>query len=461
MANLAARVREWLRRLPAYRRWRESRPRRWLGMGLGLLRNFLQKYRLSLQIPLILVYRLALDVLYRKVIVPEFAYSGFTVNFHPLFYACTLMALLAFSPAVARLQEEGTPSANIVTFISYVYFIPLTSYCGCNWQGMFFFLTGLAYWAILLALQLSIPVLAFRPLGGRSSRWLYLLLTALVSGLVMYVSGRYAGFRLTFDVLNVYDIRSEAAGYDLPHLVDYGISMAGNVLTVLLVYWLTRRKYVICAALLAVYMFFFSIAAHKTLFFFLVVVVAGYFLFRPWMRQWLPALTTAAAAAGVLEHRLLHTFYLAGVFIRREMYLPVSLSENYMAYFQDNPLMLFRDNILRRFSFPSVYSARVENIIGGVNGNVETYANNGLLGDLFANLPPLLGLALMPLILVLCFRLLDATARSVPEKIALPICVYFAVTFTNSPWSVVLLSHGFLITCLLLYIFPKEEGLSQ
>lgn len=456
MSSIAAWGREWLHRRPAYRRWQASSVRRWLQRAWECC----QKHRFALLIPLILVYRLTLDLLYMTMISPLFAYSGFLMNLHPLFYSCTLLALLVFSPAVIQLQEKGTPSANIVTFLNYIYFIPLTSYCGCNWSGMNFFLTGLTYWGVLLLLELHLPVLCIKPFSTSHSRRIYLMLTVLAVAVVMYVSGRYAGFRLTFDIINVYGIRAEAAAYSLPRLISYALSMATNVLTVLLIYWLLRRKYAVCAALMVVYMFLFSIGGHKSIFFFLLVVLAAYFLFRPWMRQWLPALASAAALAALLEYCVIHSFYLVNLFFRRVMYVPVNLSKRYMDFFQENPLSLFRNGILRHFSFSNNYSASLAPLLGEANGWFNN-ANNGLLGDMFANMPTLLGLFIMPLVLVICFRLLDAAANHLPEKLVISICVYFAVSFSNTSWSTVLLSGGFLITCLLLYIFPKEEELSQ
>ena len=90
-------------------------------------------------------------------------------------------------------------------------------------------------------------------------------------------------------------------------------------------------------------------------------------------------------------------------------------------------------------------------------GEAPTHANNGLLGDLFVNLPTSLGLILMPLLLVLCFRLLDMVSHGLPQKILISFCVYYAVSFINTSWSIVLLSHGFLFSCALLYVFPRKE----
>lgn len=39
----------------------------------------------------------------------------------------------------------------------------------------------------------------------------------------------------------------------------------------------------------------------------------------------------------------------------------------------------------------------------------------------------------MPLILVILFRLLDAAARDIPQKIYIGLCVFFAMSFCNGP----------------------------
>lgn len=453
---ISVRFMDWFQASPTYQQWLRSPAHRIVDNILA----FCQRNWFSLQILLIMIYRLTLDLLYSCAISPLYAYSGFLMNFHPLPYACTLLALLVFAPFIAQLQEKNIPSANVVTSLNYIYFIPLTSYCGCDWKGFPFFLTALVYWAILLMLQFHIPVLILKSINPKGSRCLYSLFTLFCILLVMYISGRYTGFRFTLNIIDVYGIREEAASYNLPGLISYALSMAGNILAVLLAYWLVRRKYLICGILVFVYLFLFSIAGHKSLFFFLLIVLTCYFLFRPWMRRWLPAFASLATILGVLEYRLAHSYLLAGVIFRRCMYVPVKLSEDYMTYFRDNPVTLFRNGILRHFFSNDVYSGNVANIIGAVNGDPNVFANNGLLGDLSSNLPVLLGLMLMPLILIICFRMLDATAKNLPEKLVISSCIYFAMSFSNSSWSTTLLSHGFLITCLLLYIFPKEEVLS-
>ncbi len=411
-----------------------------------------------LQFFFIVSYRLALDVLYLTVISPQFNYMGFTTRLLPLYYFCTLLAVFVFSPFILRLQEDSSPSSSIVAFLCYIYFIPLTSYCGCKGASLSFFLIALVYWTFLLFFQFQFPFFRLTPPATQYTRRLYTILTAFSCIFVMFISGRYTRFRFTLNFIDVYGIRAEAGSYQMPGIFTYLLSMMGVALAILLLYWLRRKKWGVVALLIIVYLFMFSIAAHKSLFFFLLILLAAYYLYRPWMMRFLPALLTLAAIAALMERKITHTFYLATLFFRRLMFVPVNLGEVYMTFFQENPLNLFREGIMGKIvPVAPTYSVSLAKIIGESLGWMTTYCNNGLLGDMFANLPPLLGMILLPLILIICFRLLDAVSLKLPQKFLIPICIYFSVCFSNSSWSTVLLSHGFLITCLLLYFFPRKE----
>lgn len=408
---------------------------------------------------LVLLYRLALDVIYVQGIAPLFGYMGFTSNLMLVPYLISWAAMLAFAPFVAAMNGKKTPSDLLLCCINYIYFIPMTSYFGCKGAvSAAFFAIGLVFWVVLLAYQRWIPRVALKPLAQwHSQRWMTIS-TVAACLFVMYVSGRYTGFRLTFNFLDVYGIRTEAAGYAMSGIESYLLGLMPILLALMLLYWLGEKRYLVALGICVVYLFLFSISAHKSTFFFLLIALACHFLYRPWMYRWLPGWLTAGVAAAILERKIIGSFHLLSLFFRRVMYVPVSLSELYFRYFQENPLNLYREGIMGKFSFNPIYSTSIVRVIGEFGGNPQTNANNGLLGDLFANLPVVLGLLLLPLILVICLRLLDAAARHVPEKLAIPLCVYFAVSLSNSVWSTVMLTHGFLAACVLLYLFPGKEA---
>ena len=419
--------------------------------------NYLQTHWFGSQIAMILLYRLALDIQYILVLSPVYGYSGFVMDLSLVLYLCSWLVVIGFSPFLAQLNNQKTPSSVLLTMISYLYFLPLTSYVGFKDVEWRFFSAAVLYWFILLLLQHHIPVLSLKSTRITAINNLAILITLFSCGLVMYVSGRYTGFRFVLDLSNVYEIRAEAAAYDLPSILSYALSILPVILSILLVYWLQRKRYLYVAGLIVVYLFLFSIAAHKSIFFFLFLLLAGYFFCGNWVLRWLPGLLTGGMLLSVLERLLLGTFNITGYFVRRMLYVPVNLSYRYYSFFQENPVDLFRMGIMNKLLCDPLYTIGVPRVIGEASGNPQTNANAGLLGDMFSNLPILVGVLLMPLILIICFRLLDLTASKVRINILIPLCVWFTSVFSNVIWSTALLTHGFLIACLLLYFFPKEE----
>ena len=408
---------------------------------------------------LIVVYRLSLDFIYLTLLSKHYEYAGFTVNLIPLNYISSLLALVLLTPMIAHINLNQQPSSMMITTLNYLYFIPLTSYCGCKGSDAWLLVCTLVYWVILMIIQIKLPVLRMNRCPLKHIEILYTLLTICSVIFVMYVSGRYADFRFTLNFLDVYDIRAEAASYQMPRIFDYLLSFMTVILTMLLLYWLQKKKYLVVVLLTIVYLFHFSISAQKSTFFFLFLSIGGYFLYRTWMMQWVSAFMIAGVAVSWLMAAPVPqsgTLIPMSLFVRRMQFLPAQITENFGEFFQSNPLNLLRDGIMRWFGFPNNYSTDVPHIIGEFRGHPLENANSGLLGDMFANLPVVLGVLLMPLLLILCFRLLDMTTKGISAKITASISIYFALSFLSGVWSTVLLSGGFLLVCFLLYIFPSN-----
>lgn len=436
---------------------RETRP------AQAVLRFFAlcERHSFLTQCLLVILLRLSLDVLYVTVLSPVYAYSGFLVSIDPLFYLCTWLALLAFMPVHVRLSQDRTPSALVVAFLDYLFFIPLTSYCGCSGSDIRFFLIAMVYWAALLFFQLRLPVLTLKRPHLHISQPLMAVVSVFSCVFILYISGRYTGFRFTLNFIDVYGTRAEAAAYDIPTLFSYILSSMTIVLSSLLLYWMERKKWAVVAALCVLYLIRYSIDTQKSVFFLLVLILLCRFFYREWMLRCAGGILTAFCVVSLLERKILGSYWLLSLFIHRMLYLPVKICQQYGEFFRNNPQNLFREGIMGKFSFDAIYSTRIPRIIGEFRGLPAENDNSGLLGDLFANFPILPGVFLLPLVLIICFRLLDMTAASLRTRIVLPVCFYYACGFLSGSWSTVVLSSGFLIACFLFYFYPNEEGLSH
>lgn len=406
-------------------------------------------------------YKLSLDILYLWIISPNYSYSYsdfFTwVLLFP--YLCSVLAVLVFAPFLARLGEERNPSSIIVCLFSYMYFIPLCSYYGCKGTVKpSFFLIALCYWALLFVWQFRIPALRLKPKKRfRNDEVPFLILTIFSCTFTMFISWKYTGFRLSLDLLGVYSLRSEAVNYQMSAMTSYFIHWMPAILSVFLMYWLNRKKFIMSALIAVVFLFLFSIAGNKSIFFLLILVVGIFLCYRKWMFPAISWLFVGLNIVELVEYLVNRSSWILTFITRRMMFVPVTHSEAFFRAFQIYPVDYFRDGIMGKFSFDSIYMQTIPRFVADWIGEYEMNANNGLLGDMFANLPVSMGLVLMPIIIVLCLRIIDMTTRELPDKVILPVAVYFAVSFINSSWSTVLLTHGFLVVCLLLYFYPREK----
>lgn len=420
-------------------------------------RNKLTTNSFLVQLALTLLYRICLDVIYILFLSPIYGYAGFTTNITPLYYLSTWVALLPFLPFIVELNNRRTPSSMLVTVLHYLFFLPFTCYCGCYSATPAFFFIGLVYWGFLLFFQFHIPAFTLRKPHVKHIRLIMMALTIGTCLIVMYVSGRYTGFRFTLNFLDVYGIRAEASTYDIPRILDYALGMMPITMSILLVFWIQQKRYLLSAVLCVVYLFLFSITAQKSIFFFLFLILGCWFFYRSWMYKWAPCLWILALVGVSLEKILIGSYYLLALLVQRMLMLPVQICEEYYMFFSENPLNLFREGIMGKLGFDELYSIRIPRIMGEFRGHEAEGANGGLLADMFYNTPLLPGIVLMPLILVVCFRLLDMTAIKIPEKLRFPIAFYFSTMFMSGCWSTVILSGGVLLACILLYFFPSEE----
>lgn len=427
-------------------------------VGLSPFLRLCRENPFPVQCALLLIYRAVLDFMYITQLSPIYAYSGLTTDLSPVTYGLSWLLLLPFLPLVVGIQEqEDRPSSMLVTLLNLLYFIPMTSYVGCKGSAFWFIASVAIYWLVLLVLQLYIPSFALKKISPHHGKWLFLMLTVGAVLLVMGVSGVYTGFRLKLNISDVYSVRAEAAAYNIPTILSYVLSWMTMVLAVLILYWLRAKKYWIVAGLMVVYLFYYSISAHKSVFLFLFLVLSCYFLYQGWMIRWSAGFLSLGVMACWLMQAVGGFLMPMSLFVRRFMYVPVWLSEVYAEYFKQNPLNLLRDGILGKLGFDSVYSSNIPVVIGEFVNNGAN-ANNGMLGDMYANVPAVLGMILFPLILVIIFRILDIVANKLPARIFMCFCAFFSITFSNTAWGTVLLTHGFLVACLLLYLFPARQG---
>lgn len=403
----------------------------------------------------VIIYKILLDVIYCVYIGDS--YSFFSVNISVINIINGWIITLIMSYFINEFCKQECCSSVFLIILNIIYFIPITTYCGYGGGSSSFLFGAIIYWLFLSILQCRIPIITIRTKCRYviSLDKFFSILIILSSVVIIYLWAKYTNFRLLTSFFDVYDARSEAAEYDLPMVLSYLQQLLSIIIPILILLALMKRKYVTLLWLLVLTYINFSFAGHKSVIFFPVLLIGGYLFYRRKMVRLIIPGAIALEVAAFIE-QWFGSIYITSYIFRRQGLVLAQLSECYYRFFLNHPTDLFRSGIMGKLGFDSVYNQQLGRVIGN---NFETQVvncNNGLLADVWANMG-WIGLIIMPIIFIVCLRLWDCVSFKIEMRVTISLVLYYAMQFANSSWSTVLLSHGFIIMCLILLIFPKAK----
>ena len=220
----------------------------------------------------LVIYKILLDVVYNYVISINYEYLGYINYATRSSYIVSWLVFLFFLPLIVsfynRKDNQGL-FTNIIILLFIVRFIPTTSLMAFMPMPFKMFILYILYWLLIYVASCII-----RPIHVRINtslcfpKVLYLLMGVLIVT-VLYVSGRYTGFRFTLDLNTIYDLRMEARTWNIPLIISYLLPASITVLPVLLMYFWYKKDRIIVAILMFVILFNFSINGMKSILFYL------------------------------------------------------------------------------------------------------------------------------------------------------------------------------------------------
>lgn len=403
----------------------------------------------------VLIYKILLDIMYCQYI--GGVHTFFSVYVSPLNVINGWFMVLLMSVFFEKHYLHNAPSSIILLLFNIVYFIPITTYCGYGGGSSSFLMWAFIYWIILSVLQIKIPIVIIKEKPKRKfSGIAFYIMMFCVSLLTLFIWAKFSNFRIWFHLLDVYDIRRSAAENGLPIVLSYLRSISNIIISMLLVMSLHKKKYLSFMWLLFMVVLSFSYAGDKIIIFLPFILVGGYIFYRKnFIRLIMPGFILLQILAFIEQH--FGSGELINLIFRRQGVLLGLLSENYYRFFLENSNDIFRQGILGKLGFNSIYNPSLANVIGN---NFETQivnCNNGLLADVWASVG-IVGIIVLPIILIICFRLLDMSSYGIDYKLTFGLIGYCTINFVNASWSTVLLTHGFLLMCIVFLIFPRESS---
>ena len=430
--------------------------------------SFLKEYHFLEFFALLILFRIALDMTYESVISTRFAYMGFfnraSVNWKIVSWIVVLLGNCAVYKAYTN--WDNCLSFEILFMLYIMAFVPFTSMIGFGAYEPGYIVANVLYWSFLL-------LFGMMRLGRMSRRRIVLLgkgrrklgdaqivmLSLVFAAVVLYVSGRYARFRLNFDLLAVYEFRAEAASNNLPKVLVYLFSWSRNLNAIIVAYFIRRKKYLWAAFSSLIQLLAFGYDGSKSTFFLLVLAVIISFLpafSLQALNKWFLRGVAILASVCLIVYMTSGNYLLISLFTRRVFFMPARLAKDYFNFFSENTPDFFRQSFMRFFGFSSPYP-NIATMIGREYFGYDMGANNGLIADAMANLG-YGGIVIFPALISIVLKLFDRSSKDLDPRIYATVSVYVAMVLTNSFLFVSLLTHGLIVTILLLAAMKRDFG---
>lgn len=395
----------------------------------------------------IVAIRILLDYVYLNYVQPSYEYFGYTAN--PtlgsllISYAILIPSIFLVLP---YFKFEGFVVSNMVLLLYLIGYIPTTCIIGCDPQPSLFVITSVIYWYLILILPLKINV---RNITIRHvSIGAVILVGLFFSFIVIYISGKYADFRLTLSLEKVYEYREQARKFPLPKIIAYLWSASRLVLPIVASFCLMKKRYISSAFFIFILVLNYSIDGMKSTLASLIICLILFFFVKNDLKNKYPILFLLLIFIALTEYHYLDYSFTSDYLLRRNMYFTSIMDTKYFNLIQETG---------PRFYSYEVYGKDIAFYVGEDIFNSDGMrANNGLYSDAYMNLG-LLGCILYPIVYAFLFRISDSLLRYANKGLVLLLCLLWAYKMRGTTITTVLLTHGVFVAVIVLSLMPPSR----
>lgn len=415
---------------------------------------------------LILIFRLSLDWVFSEVVATQYAYMGFHNRETDFYFVLSwlLLAIISIFVFYHYSNQSNSVSSEILFVLFLLSFVPFTTMVRYNAVVPGYYLWNAVYWAVLLLLlrvkadEIQYINISF---GGQrfDSNFKVKLIAIIFAAVVVFISWRYTHFRLNFNLLNVYDIRAEAASFSMPLILRYLFSWTRVINALILAYFIRKKDWIWAVGCFFVQLLNFGIDGSKTTLFLAIMAMIICLLpisdlreFNKWILRGFALLPAICMAI----YNIFDNIVPLSLFVRRVMFLPQHIAGLYYDFFTTHTPDYFTQSFMRYFGFVSHYDKPIARMIAEVYEQQNSSFNNGLISDGMANLG-LYGVIIMPIILAIVLKWFDDRRGTIDARIAITTALYSAIILSNSFLFTDLFTHGLLVAILLLGLMREDS----
>ena len=358
-----------------------------------------------------------------------------------------------------------TLSSIIVSVVSFMSITPFTTLIYANILDSNYIILTIIYWLVLLFFFLFINRKDPKKINFKFNNYNIDDSFALIIGissilLVLFISWKYTGLRINFNLDAVYELRNESRTYNLPAIVQRLFFWSRSINILLLTYYIYKKKYPLAFLFFISQILSFGIDGLKTTLFTTILTIIMCFVFTEKLQEkaynYILYGITSITVLGILENVILKSSAIIDIVIRRMMIVPVYLSSCYVRFFSYNQPDYFRRSIFKIFGIDSQYND-LEFTIGEVFFNKPLMrCNNGLISEAITNFGTI-GVIIGPILLILVLRFMDRCTYGLNKKIIIVMGVYFGLRLLDTFLSVGMISHGFFITIIMMMMLRNKR----
>lgn len=409
------------------------------------------------------LYKLLVDIFYIFCLTPDYWGKKYALSItYPVSWATFVIIIglfVLFAFKTDRLKSSISQQIMILLMLMSV--LPVMSFFGGGGitAKVFFYYIIFCVWLL--------TVLAY--ISGISNNTNVVKLSAPVKRVIFFTvcSGAIIAIVFTFfyylggnffvDGLEVYGQRALFAKLQssMPRALIYVLSVSNIVEIFLILYCLSWKKYKYIPFLLIVWYMHFSLAGEKTVLFSIIFALSIYFIAKKITLFRIVAVGNCIILLSSLSVLLKKFDYVDFVWtsnlLRRAMFVPILLQEQYVAFFSDKTPSYWGIN--PEYSI----GQGLENLISDLYyGSSLGHANNGILGDCFVNMGEY-GIILYPIVFAIILKAFDWAASGKDARLFFGVTILFVTYVINGMLTTVMVSHGGLVMMLLLWLFPENS----
>ena len=400
----------------------------------------------------LLIYKLLLDYIYKEITSISYAYYGFVSqgDSFGLLFSWGLFAFFTYM-MVQQWNRINDFTFSVLFILYLIRLVPTTTIIANVPQPNGYLFAIFVFWLLIFIFSFFFHYPGYKPLirKAKGNSNILLFTTIFLSLIVLLVSGVYAHFRISFDLLDVYGLREEARGFDMPLVLVYFWAASAYVLPILFVYYLTKRNTIICFLLAFVILLNFSIDGSKSIIFSLFLFLFLHFLYNSYIIKSFPVLLIVALLVAIFENLVFDSGIVHHVLIRRVFFVPSFLDTLYYDFYTNHLSMIEKGNMPIEFLLSDYYW-----------GNSDMRANNGLYSDSLVNYGAF-GFIIFPIIIMIYVNLCNKYFQYAEKEILVATAIIFAFTLQSSALTTALATHGLFLLSVIIYFISSNNYLNK